>query len=195
MSKKPEILLVGGGGHCKAVIDVIEQESRFRIAGIIDMKERVGQEVLGYKIIASDKDLELLSKEYRYIFISIGQIGSCEKRRILYRKCKRLGFYFPKIISPYAYVSRYSIIGEGTIVMHGAIINAGVKIGNNCIINSKALIEHDAEVEDHCHISTGAIINGGVKVKECSFIGSNTTTKQYTVIPSNSFIKAGSIIK
>ncbi len=195
MSKKPEILLVGGGGHCKAVIDVIEQENKFKIAGIVDIKEKIGEKVLGYKIIASDEDLKILSNEYKYAFISLGQIGNCGKRKGLFRQCKDLGFYFPKIISPYAYVSKHSIIGEGTIVMHGAIINAGAKIGNNCIINSKALIEHDAEIEDNCHISTGAIINGGVKVKECSFIGSNTTTKQYITIQKNSFIKAGSVVK
>ena len=33
-----EIILIGGGGHCKSVIDVIEQENRFTIAGIIDKK-------------------------------------------------------------------------------------------------------------------------------------------------------------
>ncbi|EDP73500.1 acetyltransferase [Hydrogenivirga sp. 128-5-R1-1] len=195
MSKKPEILLIGGGGHCKSVIDVIEQENKFKIAGIVDTKEKIGEKVLGYKIIASDEDLEILSKEYKYAFISLGQIDNCEKRKELFKKCKNLGFNLPKVISLYAYVSKYSIIGEGTIVMHGAIINAGAKIGNNCIINSKALIEHDAEIEDNCHISTGAIINGGVKVKECSFIGSNATTKQYITIPKNSFIKAGSIVK
>ena len=195
MSKKPEILLIGGGGHCKSVIDVIEQENKFKIAGIVDVKEKIGKRVLGYKIIASDEDLELLSREFKYAFISLGQIGSCEKRKKLLKKCKDLGFNFPKIISPYAYVSKHSIIGKGTIIMHGAIINAGAKIGNNCIINSKALIEHDAEIEDNCHISTGAIINGGVKVEECSFIGSNATTKQYITIPKNSFIKAGSIVK
>ncbi len=33
-----EIILVGGGGHCKSVIDVIEQEAKYKIAGIIDKK-------------------------------------------------------------------------------------------------------------------------------------------------------------
>ena len=36
---KPKILLVGGGGYCRSVIDVIEQESRYKIVGIIDKKE------------------------------------------------------------------------------------------------------------------------------------------------------------
>jgi len=192
---KKEILLLGGGGHCKAVIDVIEQEGKYKIAGIIDIKEKIGTKVLGYKVIATDKDLLDLRKEYENIFITIGQIGIGEKRKKLFEKCKALGFNFPVIISPYAYVSKHSFIEEGSIIMHFVLVNAGAKIGKNCIINTKALIEHDAIIEGHCHISTGAIINGGVKVGEGSFIGSNATTKQYIEIPKNSFIKAGSLVK
>ena len=33
---KFELLLIGAGGHCRSCIDVIEQEGRFRIAGVVD---------------------------------------------------------------------------------------------------------------------------------------------------------------
>ena len=36
---KPKIILIGGGGHCKSVIDVIEEENKYIIAGIVDKKE------------------------------------------------------------------------------------------------------------------------------------------------------------
>ena len=36
---KELILIGGGGGHCRSCIDVIEQEQKFKIAGIIDKKE------------------------------------------------------------------------------------------------------------------------------------------------------------
>lgn len=32
---KPKLVLIGGGGHARACIDVIEQENHFRIYGII----------------------------------------------------------------------------------------------------------------------------------------------------------------
>jgi len=35
---KKELILIGGGGHCTACIDVIEQEGRFAIAGIVDVE-------------------------------------------------------------------------------------------------------------------------------------------------------------
>ena len=37
---KEKIILIGGGGHCRACIDVIEQEGRFTIAGIVDVPEK-----------------------------------------------------------------------------------------------------------------------------------------------------------
>ena len=190
-----EIILFGGGGHCKSVIDVIESEGIFRIAGIVDKKEKLGDSVLDYKIIATDADIEKLREEYQYALITVGQIYTSEIREKIYDILKRYCFELPIIKSPHAYISLHSDIGEGSVIMHGAIINAGSRIGKNCIINSKALIEHDAVVEDHCHISTGAIVNGGVHVGKGSFIGSNATTKQYIHIPPNSFIKAGSIVK
>ncbi len=195
MKSKENILLLGGGGHCKSVIDVIEAEGRFKIAGIIDVQEKVGQEVLGYKIIATDKDLPLLVKDYKNLLITKGQIGIGEERKKLFEKAKKVGFNLPVVKSPLAYISRYAQIMEGSVIMHHAIINAGAVVGKNCIINTKAIVEHDAIIENHCHISTGAIINGGVIVKSGCFIGSNSTVRELVTIPENSFIKAGSVVK
>jgi len=194
MPNRKEILLLGGGGHCKSVIDVIEQENRFSIVGIIDKKDLVGSKVLGYSVIATDDELEVLSKKYKYVCITVGQISSPNIRIKLFDTSKRLGFSLPSIISPRAYVSKYAKIEEGTVIMHDVVINSDVKISQNCIINTKALIEHDSIIEEHCHVSTGAIINGGVKIEKNCFIGSNAVTKESITIKENSFIKAGSLV-
>ena len=188
-----EILLIGGGGHCRSVIDVIEQEAKFHIAGIIDKKELVGQKVLGYPVIGCDDNLHRLRDTYQYACITVGHIGSNSLRRKLCNIVETLGYELPAIISPLAYVSRHATVGRGTVVMHQALVNATAKIGKNCIINTKALIEHDAVVEENCHISTGAIVNGGVVVKANTFYGSNATSKEY--IEASGFIKAGSVVR
>ncbi len=190
---KPNILLIGGGGHCKSVIDVIELEDKYTIAGIIDKKELIGQDVLGYNVIGCDDDLSELFKTYKFAVVTVGQIKSNSLKVNIFNNLKSIGYTLATIISPLAYVSKHSTIEEGTVIMHHSLVNANVKIGKNCIINTKALIEHDSVVEDNCHISTGAIVNGGVVVKENSFIGSNATTKEYIEI--DGFIKAGSIVK
>lgn len=189
-----KIILIGGGGHCKSCIDVIEQEGKYKIAGIVDVPEKIHQKILGYEIIAADDDLPRLVIEYKNFLITLGQIKSPKKRIRLYNSLKELGFSIPRIISPSAYVSPHAKIGDGSIVMHQALVNAGAKIGANCIINTKALVEHDAIVEQHCHIATGAIVNGGAIIGAESFYGSAAVSKQYVSIPPRSFIKANSMV-
>ena len=189
------IILIGGGGHCKSVIDVIEQEKKYKIYGIVDKREFLGSKILGYKVIGNDSDLELLVKKFKYALITVGQIKSAKPRVNLFKLAKKVGFFLPSIISPNSYVSKHSKIGEGTVIMHHVIINANTFIGDNCIVNSKALIEHDCSILSHCHISTNTSINGGVKIGSECFIGSNVITKDNIHIKDKSFIKAGTLVK
>jgi len=189
------IILIGGGGHCRSCIDVIESEGRFRIEGIVDLTEKIGEDNSCYKIFASDDDLGDLAREYKYFLLTIGQIGISLKRMTLFNRLIELNASFPVIISPMAYVSKHSKIGDGTIIMHHALVNANTIIGRNCIINSKSLIEHDVEIGDNVHVSTGSLINGGVKVGNNSFIGSGAVCKHSILIPPDTFVKASSLIK
>jgi len=190
---KEKIILIGGGGHCRSAIDVIEQTNKYEIIGIVDTKENIGKKVFDYKIIGCDDDLETLFATCKNALITVGQIKSNTIRIKIYNRLKDIGFDFPTIISPLAYVSKYSQLGDGTIIMHHALVNANTKIGKNCIINTKALVEHDCIVEDNCHISTASVVNGGVVVKENTFFGSNAVSKEYVEI--SGFVKAGSLIK
>ena len=188
------IILIGAGGHCKSVIDVIEQEGRFEIAGIVDKPEFSGSDILGYPAIGNDSDLGNLAKKYQYALITVGQIKSPLLRIKLFELAEKSGFTLPSIISPRAYISKHAMVGKGVVIMHDVLINANAKIGDNCIINSKVLIEHDCSISKHCHISTNATINGGVTVKPGCFIGSGAITKESIIIAKNSFIKAGSLV-
>ena len=188
------IILIGGGGHCKSVIDVIEQEGQFEIAGIVDKPEFLGSDILGYSVIGNDSDLGNLAKKYQYALITVGQIKSPLLRIKLFELAEKSGFTLPSIISPRAYISKHAMVGKGVVIMHDVLINANAKIGDNCIINSKVLIEHDCSISKHCHISTNATINGGVTVKTGCFVGSGSTTKESITIEENSFVKVGSLV-
>ena len=188
------MILIGGGGHCKSCIDVIEQQGKYRIAGIVDLSERLHQKILGYEIIATDDDLPRLINEYENFLITLGQIKSPEKRISIFQTLKESGAKLPVIISPLAYISRHAKIEEGTIVMHYALVNARAKIGENCIINTRALIEHDVFIADHCHIATGATLSGGVTVGGNVLVGAGATVIEYKTIADNVIIGAGSVV-
>ena len=186
-----KIILVGGGGHCKSCIDVIENENKFKIIGIIDKKKNF---LLNYKVMNQSYLNKKLVKN-NYSFVTVGYIKNYKVRVKLFNKLKDLGFKIPSIISPHAYISKHAIIGQGTIVMHGATINAGALIGKNCIINTNSLIEHDVVIGDHSHISTEATINGGVIIGEKVFIGSRSIIKDNISIGECSIVGAGLYIK
>lgn len=190
-----KIILIGGGGHCKASIDVIETDGEFQIAGIIGKPELIGSKVLNYPIIGDDSKLEIFVKKYKFALITIGHLYSLSNRISLYNKAIKIGFELPTIISPRAYVSSHSKLGRGNIVMHNSVINANTIIKDNCIINSSSVIEHDCLISDHCHISTNATINGNVKIGSKCFIGSGVIIKESINLQENSFIKAGTLIK
>lgn len=190
--QKPNIVLIGGGGHCISVIDVIELQGKYTIKGVLDKTDV--SHVLGYPILGDDDYLNGLISEDTFFLITVGQIKSYAIRERIANDLKSKGAQIATVISPLAYVSKHANIDEGTIVMHGAILNAGVKIGKNCIINTKSNIEHGVVVGDFCHISTCSVVNGNSIIERGVFLGSNSTISNGITISENSIISAGKFV-
>lgn len=189
-----KLILIGGGGHCKSVIEVAESAG-YEIKGILDMPDEVGKEVLpGHKVIGTDDDIPQYVDECNFVN-TVGFIKNPALRIKLYNKVKEVGGKLATIIASTAYVSKYAEIGEGTVIMHHAFVNAGAKIGDNCIINTFANIEHDAEVGNQCHISTGTMVNGECKIGENCFIGSQSVCANCIEIASDIIVGAGSVVR
>lgn len=193
-AKKP-LVLIGGGGHCKACIDVIEATGEWGILGILDLPERVGERLLGYVVVGTDEQVGRFVSEGACFLVSIGQIRTAEPRRRAYERVKAAGGELATIVSPLAYVSPSAVLGEGTIVMHRALVNSCATVGDNVIINTMALVEHDAMVGSHCHVSTAAIVNGGATIGVGSFVGSNAVVVQGAEVPGDAFVPAGALYR
>jgi sugar O-acyltransferase (sialic acid O-acetyltransferase NeuD family) len=193
MNRK-QLILIGGGGHCKACIDVIESEGSFEIIGILDKKEKIGENILDYKIIGDDDTIPTFIESTVYFIITVGQISTPEIRSEIYKNLITLKANIATIISPKATVSSYSKIGKGSIIMHQAVVAPGAEIGENCIINTQALIEHDSMIGNNVHVSTNATVNGNCYVGEKTFIGSSTVLLQGITIAENVLIGGGSCV-
>jgi sugar O-acyltransferase (sialic acid O-acetyltransferase NeuD family) len=194
MSKIP-LILIGGGGHCKSCIEVVESTDTYAIHQILDVREKIGEKVFDYPITASDEDLETLleNKELQYL-LTIGQTTNPQIRKRIFNKIKYGNGKLPVVISSKAIVSSRCTIGEGTIIMHAAVVNADVKVGHNCIINNNVNLEHDAEIGHHTHVATNAVINGNCRVGSEVLIGSNSVILQGVSIADSVVIGAGSVV-
>ena len=186
------ILIIGNGGHARSCIDVIEAEEKYKILGIISNEQ--SYEIKKYPIIGRDNDLEKLIVDCKNVIIAFGSIKDPSLRIKKYNMLKEIGYKFPIIKSPHAYVSSSAKIGEGSIIMHHSMINSNAVVGKNCIINSKALIEHDVKIGDHVHISTSAVVNGSTQIENETFIGSNAVVGESIKIGKKCIISAGLFI-
>ena len=191
---KKNIVLIGGGGHCISVIDIIENGTDFNILGVLDSNVRENN-ILGYKILGDDNLIPDLVNENTYFLITVGQIKNYTIRENIAKKLTENNAKLATVISPLAYVSKHAHIDQGTVIMNYAVVNAKSKIGKNCIINTMSNIEHGVSIGDFCHISTCAVINGDSEVGRGSFIGSNATISNGISIKENSIISAGEFIK
>ena len=188
-----DLILVGGGGHCKSVIDVAESAG-YTILGILDMPGCVGTKVLGYPVLGTDDDIPAYVDKAEFV-ITVGFIKNPAVRIKLFNKVKEAGGKLATLIASTAHVSQYATIGEGTVVMHQAFVNAGAQVGSNVILNTFTNIEHDAVIGDQCHISTGTMVNGDCKVGNNCFIGSQSVLSNGVTIGDDIIVGAGSLVR
>ncbi|MCD8268487.1 MAG: acetyltransferase [Parabacteroides sp.] len=191
MDKK--VILVGGGGHCKSVIDVAESAG-YSIMGILDMPELVGSTVLGYPVIGTDDTISDYVEEALFV-VTVGHIKDASLHIKLHERIKNAGGRLATIVASTAHVSRFASVGEGSVIMHQAMVNADARIGSGCIINTFANIEHDAFVGDYCHISTGSMVNGNCIVGQGVFLGSQSVLVNGISITDGCVFAAGSMVR
>jgi len=195
MFLNPEIILLGGGGHCKVIISILKRDYSYKSIGISDLRENIGKYIYQTQILYSDEDLEeLYANGVKEAFVSLGSIGNPDQRVRSFEKLKKIGFHIPVIVSKASIIDKTVSIGNGTVIMPGVIINAGSKIGENCIINTGAIIEHDCSIGNHSHIAPGVILSGTVNVGNLTHIGTGTKVIQTIQISERTIIGAGSTI-
>lgn len=193
---KNNIVLFGGGGHCKVVIDAIRKSGNFNIYGILDPNIVAGELVLGVKVLGSDNIIpDLLAKGIMYSFISIGSITDCAIRKKIDITLKESGFKLPVIVHPSAILAEEVKLGEGTFVAAGVVINTDVKIGRNVIINTSSSVDHDCVIGDFAHIAPGVTLSGGVNIGNETHIGTGARVTQYLTIGQRCVVGAGQTIR
>ncbi len=187
-----KLLLIGGGGHCKSVLDSVLTLHAYDEIGIIDY---TNVSVNGVPVVGQDEDLPNLHKAgWTDAFITVGSIGDTVLRRRLYKMISDIGFIVPAIVDSSAIVAQDVVLAAGCYVGKGAILNAGSNIGKASIINTGAVIEHDCVIGEFAHISPGAILCGQVIVGENSHIGAGAVVRQQIKIGEDVFVGIGSVV-
>lgn len=188
-----KIVLIGAGGHCKVIIDIIKSRNEYEIVGITDKDN--SKSVLNVPVIGDDSVLSRIHNSgVEYAFICIGALDNIKIRNNLYSKLKTIGFKLPVLLHETAIISPFSDIRSGTCIMAGVIINPGTTIGENCIVNTGSVVEHDCKIGVNTHISPNVSIAGGVKIGNNTQVGIGSSIIQGRIIGNDVTIGAGSVV-
>ena len=180
---KEKLLLVGAGGFGRMVADLamLQYDCAF-----VDDGQLVGTDICGIPVVGGLADLPDLRKEYGLLVVGIGNNWF---RAQVYEKAKALGFAFPNIVAPSAYISPYAKLGCGCVVLQNACVQNGTSVGNGVLLNAGTEIHCDATVGDYTLIYTNSVIRTGATVGSLTRIGSNVTVCNHAAVPDGADIR------
>lgn len=164
---------------------VAEQAMLQYDCAFVDDGQVVGAEICGIPVVGGLANLPELRKEYGLLVVGI---GSNQFRAQVYEKAKALGFAFPNIVAPGAYISPYSKMGYGCVVLQNACVQNSASIGNGVLLNAGTKIHCDAAVGDYALIYTNSVVRTGATVGNFTRIGSNCAICNNATVPNGADI-------
>lgn len=192
MSRK--VILIGGGGHAKALADILHQQKVDIFAVLSPKTDEKSVLFSNIKHYFNDNDIYKFSPDEICLVNGIGSIPGNTLRADIYQKFIKSGYQFMTVISRSSIVSEYCKIKMGAQIMNGAIVNIDAVIGENTIVNSGGVVEHDCIVGENNHIAPGAIICGGCTTGARVHIGAGASVIQSIKVGKNVVIGAGAVV-
>ncbi|MDH5605679.1 MAG: NeuD/PglB/VioB family sugar acetyltransferase [Anaerolineae bacterium] len=191
-----EIVVYGGGGHGKSVIDLIRAQGEYQVVGVIDDGKPAGEEILGLPILGGGGALAGLKEGGLLLAANaVGGIGNAASRAGVFAKLAQAGLACPSLIHPTAFVEANASLSLGVQVFPQAYIGSEAVVGFGSIINTGAIVSHDCLLGEAVNISPGAILAGAVKVGDQALIGMGATVNLNVSVGARAQIGNGATVK
>jgi sugar O-acyltransferase (sialic acid O-acetyltransferase NeuD family) len=187
------VFLVGGGGHARVVLDLLERQGGVRVLGVLDDDPgAIGRSVLGAFAVVGGMTLatDWIAQGAR----ALVAIGSNQARLRVAQALASRGAGFAIGVHPAAVIGAAVELGAGTVVMAGVIINPLTRIGEQVIVNTGATVEHDCQVGTGVHLAPGSVLCGGVSVGDGTLIGAGAVVIPGIRIGAGVTVGAGAVV-
>jgi len=190
------IIVYGGGGHGKALIDLLRALGAYPIAGVVDDDLPIGSTIMGLAVLGSGNILKLLVERGVNLAVNaVGGIGNIQSRIKVFDRLTQAGFTCPVLVHPTAFIEPSASLAEGVQVMPHAYVGSEAQIGYGAIINTGAIVSHDCFLGEYANLSPGAILAGEVNVGVASLIGMGATVNLKVQVGDRVRIGNGATVK
>jgi len=189
------IVIIGSSGHAKVIIDIVQQQGKYNIVGLLDRFRDVGEKTLGYPVLGKEEDLPELKKAHG-LKGAIVAIGDNFVRSKVATRIKEIvpDLPFVSAIHPKASIAIDVSIGEGTVVMTGVSINTCSSVGRFCILNTNSSLDHDSILEDFASLAPGATTGGNCRVGQYSAVSIGAVLIHGIHVGEHTVIGAASLV-
>ncbi len=192
---KNKIVIVGGGGHARVLIDLIRAAGQFDIVGLTDPDLPVGTVVSGVPVLGDDAMLtDLYAQGVRYGAVGVGSVKDNSLRQRIFHRLESIGYSIPVLCHPSAWISSEVKLARGAQILVRAIVETHASVGVNTIINTAVVIGHDCQIGNHVHIASGTVLSGGVIVEDEAFVGAGSVIIQRIKIGRKAVVAAGAVV-
>jgi acetyltransferase EpsM len=190
------LVIYGGGGHAKSLIDLIQTLDGYDIVGIIDDGLEPGLEVMEIPVLGGGQILSYLSaRGVKLAVNAVGGVGDIMSRVRIFHRIRDMGLSCPTLIHPSAVVEISSNLEEGVQVLPHAYIGSEARIGFGAIINTGAVVSHDCRLGAYANIAPGAMLAGGVIIGEAVLVGMGATINLGVKVDNGARLGNSAVIK
>ena len=190
------LVIYGGGGHGKSVLDLLHALGTYRVLGFIDDGLPAGEQIMGLPVLGDGGLLpELYAQGVRLAVNAVGGIGEPSVRRVVFERLLAAGFGCPAVAHPTATLEPSATLSPGVQVFPLAYVGSEVGLGFGTIVNTGAIISHECLLGDLVNISPGAILAGGVQVGDGALVGMGVTVNLGVTIGADARVGNGATVK
>lgn len=190
------LIIFGGGGHGKAVIDMVRAGGLYRLVGIVDDGLPPGSEVLGVTVLGGAQELaEWNARGVRLAVNAVGGIGNVGVRLKIFEILAQAGFTCPPIVHPAAVIEPSAQLEAGVQVLAHAYVGSAARVGFGTVLNAGAIVSHDCVLGKVVNLSPGATLAGNVRIEDHTQIGMQATVNLGITVGKGSLIGNGATVK
>ncbi len=190
------IIVYGGGGHGKSLIDLLRSLGVYSILGVVDDGLPSGELVMGVPVLGGQSILpELHRRGVRLAVNAVGGIGNLGVRVKVFEQLQRAGFTCPALVHPTAFVEASASLSPGVQVFPHAYVGSEARLGYGVITNTGAVVSHNCWLGDYVNISPGALLAGDVTIGAGTLVGMGVTINLRVRIGSGVRIGNSAVIK
>ena len=195
INRQERVLILGAGGGCNLVLDILTRYSLQRAEIILDSNKNLhNKTMMGVKVVGTINMIDELWGAGKFDAVISTIVKDNDERREIFEAITSKGIPFTNIIDVTANIRTNVKLGKGNLIVSGCYLAPSVTLGDNNFLAAYTAIEHHSSVGSHCTFGPRFTASGKVNIGDSCKFGTGVFVEPFVKIGNNTTIASGAII-